>query len=66
MTAIHLELFESNDETSILRREINQLKDSQNRQRKSMFAKLHDLGKEIIGLKEEVERSRSLFLKRTK
>ena len=66
MNAIQLELFEPNDETALLRREINQIKDSQNRQRKAFFAKLNDLGKEIIGLREEIERNRSLFLQRKK
>ena len=66
MNAIQLDLFEPNDEQSLLRREINLMKDSQNRQRKAMFAKLHDLGKEIIGLKEEIERTRSLFIRRKK
>ena len=66
MNAIQLELFESNDETALLRREISQIKDSQNRQRKAFFAKLNDLGKEIIECREEIERNRSLFLKRKK
>ena len=66
MNAIQLDLFEPNDEHSLLKRELAQMKDSQSRQRKAIFGRLHDLGKEIIGLKEEIERNRNLFLKRKK
>lgn len=66
MNAIQLDLFESNDENALLRRELAQMKDSNSRQRKAIFGRLHDLGKEIIGLKEEIERNRSLLLKRKK
>lgn len=66
MNAIQLDLFEPNDEASLLKRELHQMKDSQRRNNKAMFAKIHDLGKVVIGLREELDGFRALFLKRKK
>ncbi len=54
MNALQLELFEPNDEISLLHREIAQMRISLDKQRKSQFAKINDLSKELIALKEEL------------
>ena len=53
--AIQLDLFEPNDEISMLHREIAAMKDAQDRQRKSLFAKQNDLAKMYIDIKQKYD-----------
>lgn len=66
MHAVQLELFEPNDEMSLMRRELIQVRDSNRRQFKALFAKNHGLAKEIIAMRDEMDGMRALFLKRKK
>ncbi len=70
MHAVQLELFEPNDEMSLMRRELSQVRDSNRRQFKALFAKSHATEKvfvkEILAMREEMDGMRALFLKRKK
>ncbi len=55
MIPIQYDLFESNDEDSIRKKEHAVLKESQDKLRKSMFSRFNDQGKEILFLKNELE-----------
>lgn len=54
MNAIQLEMFEENDEITLLKKEIAFLNEDINTLRRSQFARLSALGKEIIDLKQEI------------
>jgi uncharacterized protein YdcH (DUF465 family) len=66
MTALQLDLFIPYDENTLLRQEISDIKESMNKQRKSLFAKHNDLAKMIIELKEEVYALKQSQIKRIK
>lgn len=66
MINVQFELFESNDEISLLRREIEGLRKSQHSVRKSLFAQNNSLGKLCLSLKEELYDLRILMIERKK
>jgi hypothetical protein len=67
MTAlIQLDLFEDNDELSLLKRNISDIKKSSDAKGRKQFYMLHEMGKEIISLKEEVYKLRMSMIKREK
>lgn len=54
--SVQFDLFEAiPDEMELLRQEMRSLKDSQDRQRKNLFAKNAELGKLYMNLKNEVD-----------
>jgi len=67
MTAIlQLDLFEPNDEVSLLQKRLNEMKKSLDARSRKQFHMLNDMGKELIGLKEEVYQLRTSMIKREK
>lgn len=58
MGAIQLDLFEEWDELGLMKKELEQMQDSLDRQRKAQFAKIHQISKELIELKEEMHKLR--------
>lgn len=66
MSAIQFDLFESNDEISLLKREISNMRKSQDNVRKSLFAQNNSLTKLCFSLKEELHELRSLMIERKK
>lgn len=53
-------------ENDLLKHEINELKASQDRHRKSFFARLHDMGKAILDCHAEIERLKILIMNKEK
>ncbi len=54
-TTTQLELFESNDELTILSKELEAVKKQNEKLKKTLFSKHNDLGKLCLSLKEELE-----------
>lgn len=63
---IQLDFFESNDELSLLKRNISDIKKSSDAKGRKQFHMLNEMGKEIISLKEEVYKLRMSMIKREK
>lgn len=53
--AIQLEIFESNDEISLLRREIAIVRQQSDNVRKGLFKRHSEIQKEMVRLKQDVE-----------
>lgn len=66
MIPIQYDFFESNDEESILKKEVQALKEIVDKQRKSMFVRLGNQDKEIVKLMNEIGRLDALLLERKK
>lgn len=56
--AVQLELFCDNSEESILRRRVDAMQESLDKQRKRQFAMINNLSKELITVKEELHQLR--------
>lgn len=60
------DFFEPNTKEFLLEKEIIEIREQQNKQRKSMFVRLGNQEKIIMKLMQEVEDMRTLFLERKK
>lgn len=54
--AIQMDLFEDTSELGLIQKRIDEIQDSMNRTRKAEFAKLNDMGKLCLSLKDKVEK----------
>lgn len=59
MNAIQLDFFEPTDELSLLKKEIDMLKDSLRRTQKRLFKQQNDYGKDILKIHQEIDILRS-------
>jgi hypothetical protein len=63
---VQLDLFEANDEISLLKKEMLLIADSNRRNHKAQFARIGDLSKEIIKLHNEMDRLRVMQVRQVK
>jgi predicted RNA-binding Zn ribbon-like protein len=63
---VQLDLFENNDELSLMKKEMALIADSNRRNHKAQFAHINNISKEIIKLREELDRLRNLQIKQVK
>ena len=66
MIPLQFDLFEENDELTLLRHELVELKKSCDKQRKAQFAKLSEIAKDYISLREELYETRMAMISRKK
>lgn len=60
------DFFEPNTEEFLMKKEIDEIRDQQTKQRKSMFARLGNQEKMIMKMMNDLEDMRALFLERKK
>ncbi len=58
-----LDLFLSNDEESLNRRELAAIRELILRSNRAQFAKMGEIGKELIKLHDEIDRLREMLIK---
>lgn len=63
---MQLDFFEDNSEIGMLRQELLAMKESQRKQSRAQFGKIHNAFKEILKIHEELDRTKALLLKRQK
>lgn len=66
MIPVQFDMFEENDELSLLKKELSDMRDSFRRQSKAQFAMLNNIGKTLIECKEEIHNARMSMIHRTK
>lgn len=63
--AVQIDMFEEmNDDTDVLRKEVKALAESQDKVRKTLFAKHSELMKLVIRQQEEIDRLKQVMRKR--
>lgn len=63
---VQLDLFEENDELSLMKKEIRGLLERQENVRKGLFARHNDLMKLYIKQQEEIDKLRSMMVREVK
>jgi len=64
--SVQLDLFLENDEDSLNKRELAEMRDLILRCNRAQFAKLGSFGKEIVALHDELDRVREMLVKEAK
>lgn len=64
--AIQYDLFESNDEVSLLKKEIELMNSSLNNTRRGLFARHSAMAKQIMDMQEEIERLKGIRIVKSK
>lgn len=63
MIEIQYDLFDEKSEISIIRKEVEAIKQKDDNVRRGLFARYNDLTKTVVRLQEEIDELRGIYLK---